>query len=99
MSKKGDHDVAKTLAALFGAPLAALAVGAALTRLVPGSEAVAFAWGVHSVLPLWAFFACVLPLAKSGRRAWLVCLALVLPATAIALAADGIQRAAAETAR
>lgn len=65
--------IGRVLAALLGAPMAALAAGSALVSLLPLSEPWAFALGVHAIVPLWAALACTLPLAKSGVRAWSYC--------------------------
>jgi hypothetical protein len=67
---------------MIGAPISALLVGAALARLLPLSEGAAFAWGVHLILPVWVGLAVALPLARSGRRAWALCLCVALPAAA-----------------
>ncbi|CAM4519464.1 hypothetical protein COEX109129_39030 [Corallococcus exiguus] len=48
----------------------------------------AFALGFHVVLPVWVGLACTLPLARDGRVAWGVCLAVVVP-VAVALAVRG----------
>jgi hypothetical protein len=77
-----DHDLAKTLAALLGAPIAAFLLGASLSRLLPFQEDAAFAWGVHVIAPLWVCLAVLLPLARDGRRAWAYCLLVALPAAA-----------------
>ncbi|NBD12209.1 hypothetical protein [Corallococcus silvisoli] len=86
--KAANHSVARTLAAVLGAPLAALAVGAAVMAFLPVSGPWAFALGFHGVLPVWVLLACTLPLARSGRVAWGVCLAVVVP-VAVALALRG----------
>ena len=77
--KAANHGLARTLAALVGAPLVALMVGAALVALLPVGEGSAFALGLHAVIPLWVALACGLPLMKNGWRAWGVCLAVALP--------------------
>jgi hypothetical protein len=53
---------------------------------LPLAASSAFALGVHVMVPLWVALACGLPMMRTGRRAWSVCLALVLPIAA-ALAA------------
>ncbi|NOK20200.1 hypothetical protein [Corallococcus carmarthensis] len=86
--KSANHSVARTLAAVAGAPLAAFAVGAALMAFLPVSGPWAFALGFHGVLPVWVGLACTLPLARDGRVAWGVCLAVVVP-VAVALILRG----------
>ncbi|NPD27984.1 hypothetical protein D7Y27_12060 [Corallococcus sp. AB004] len=83
-----NHSAARTLATVMGAPLAACAVGAAVMAFLPVSGPWAFALGFHVVLPVWVGFACALPLARNGRVAWGVCLAVVVP-VAVALAVRG----------
>ena len=63
----------------WGAPLAALGLGAGIARYAPLDDAVALAWGQHLVVPLWVTLMCVLPLQKSVARAWLVCLGCAAP--------------------
>jgi hypothetical protein len=82
--KRSDLDASKTLAALFGTPVTACLVGAALARLLPLSEGAAFAWGVHLIFPVWVGLAVVLPLTRTGRRAWAICIGVALSA-AVAL--------------
>ncbi|CAM3567421.1 hypothetical protein G4177_26100 [Corallococcus sp. ZKHCc1 1396] len=86
--KAANHSVARTLATVVGAPLAAFAVGAAVMAFLPMSGPWAFALGFHAVLPVWVGLACALPLARSGRVAWGVCLAVMVP-VALALAVRG----------
>ncbi|RKH52510.1 hypothetical protein [Corallococcus aberystwythensis] len=86
--KAANHSVARTLAAVVGAPLAAFAVGAALMAFLPVSGPWAFALGFHGGLPVWVALACTLPLARNGRVAWGVCLAVVVP-VAVALMLRG----------
>lgn len=80
--KSAQHSVARTLAAVVGAPLVAFAVGAAVVAFLPEAGGVSFAVGFHVMVPLWVALACGLPLLRSGRVAWGVCLALLLPLTA-----------------
>ncbi|RKG69652.1 hypothetical protein D7V80_07920 [Corallococcus sp. CA054B] len=84
--KAANHSIARTLATVLGAPLAAFAVGAAVMAFLPGPWA--FAVGFHVVLPVWVGLACALPLARNGRVAWGVCLAVVAP-VAVALLVRG----------
>jgi hypothetical protein len=79
------HSGARTAATILGAPLAALALGSLLARLLPVSELLAFAWGAHVIVPAWIALTCWLPLQKNGLRAWAVCAVLVLPAVGCAL--------------
>src|SRR5690606_14695142 len=64
-----ERPIARSLAAIIGAPLAAFSIGAALVAFLPVSDELAFAIGSQSMLPLWVAFACVLPLCRSGRGA------------------------------
>lgn len=86
LSKAANHSLARTLAAVVGAPLVAFTWGAGSVAFLPLSAERAFAFGFHLVVPLWVALACVLPLLKNGRVAWGVCLALALP-LAVALVA------------
>lgn len=87
MSASADHSAARTLAALVGAPLTAAVVGGALTRFLPLSREASTAWGYHLLVPLWVLLACLLPLQRSGRHAWLVCAVIGVPlAVALLLA-------------
>ncbi|WP_375754259.1 hypothetical protein [Corallococcus exercitus] len=86
--KAANHSVARTLAVVVGAPLVAFAVGAAVMAFLPVSGPWAFALGFHVVLPVWVGLACALPLARDGRVAWSVCLAVVVP-VAVALVLRG----------
>ena len=72
-------DAGQVLSAIFGAPLVAFVVGAALTAFLPVSPELALAVGAHTMVPLWVALACALPLMKSGRAAWALCLGLVVP--------------------
>lgn len=78
-SKAAPPGLAHVLAALVGAPLVAFTVGASLVAFAPLPGPLAFAWGLHLMVPLWVVLACVLPLMRTGRRAWGVCLGIVLP--------------------
>lgn len=71
--------VARALAALIGAPLAAFSIGAALIAFLPVSPELAYAIGAHSIIPLWVALSCLVPLARTGRGAWLFCLGTALP--------------------
>lgn len=76
------HSLGRTLAAVIGAPLSAAAAGAALARCLPLSREWSAAWGYHLLVPAWVLLACVLPLQRSGKRAWLLCAAIIAPAIA-----------------
>ncbi|ATB27596.1 hypothetical protein MEBOL_001040 [Melittangium boletus DSM 14713] len=82
LDKAANHGVARTLAAVVGAPLVAFAVGAAVVAFSPEAGGLSFALGFHVMVPLWVALACVLPLLKNGKVAWGVCLAILLPITA-----------------
>lgn len=73
MSNSVGHSTARTLAALLGAPVTAAVVGGALARFLPLSREASTAWGYHLLVPLWVLLACVLPLQRSWRHAWLLC--------------------------
>lgn len=77
-SRVAGHTLGKGLAAAFGAPACALAVGAGLAS-VPWGRDLTFAVGLQIILPLWVLLACTLPLARDGRTAWGACLALSAP--------------------
>ncbi len=81
------HSRARTLAALLGAPLTAGIVGAGLARLLPVAESWSAAWGYHVLVPLWVLLACVLPMQRSGLRAWSLCAAIAVPLGAALLVA------------
>jgi hypothetical protein len=74
-----DHSLARTLAVVLGAPLAAAALSAALVRLLPVPLSWASAIGFHALVPLWIGWVCFLPLSRSGARAWLFCALACLP--------------------
>jgi len=78
-ARDASHSLARTLATIFGAPLAAGALSAAIALLLPGSKAWSTAIAVDAVTPLWVTLACLLPLARSGLRAWVYCGLLALP--------------------
>jgi hypothetical protein len=69
----------RTLAVILGAPLLALLVSAFLVAYLPLSKPLAFAVGMHGLVPLWVTLACLLPLARNGLVAWAFCLAAGLP--------------------
>lgn len=74
-----NHSSGRTLATVFGAPLAAGALSGALSLLLPTSRAWSASIAVDAVAPLWIIIACLLPLARSGLRAWAYCVVLALP--------------------
>jgi hypothetical protein len=86
--KAANHSVARTLATVVGAPMVAFAVGAAVMAFLPMSGPWSFALGFHVVLPVWVALTCALPLARNGRVAWGLCLAVMVP-VAVALAVRG----------
>jgi len=67
-------DAGRALAALFGAPLLALLLGAWLSAFLPLGEQASFAVGWQLVIPLWVGLSCTVPLAESARAAWAYCL-------------------------
>lgn len=67
-------DGGRALAALLGAPVLALALGAWLSAFLPLREQASFAIGWQLVVPLWVVLTCTLPLARSARAAWAYCL-------------------------
>ncbi len=58
------------LAAVLGAPLAALLVSMALPKLVPGSSDVRYLVACIAVIPLMAAAPCAVLLARTEARAW-----------------------------
>lgn len=85
-----NHSSGRTLAAVVGAVPVALALGIALTLALPLPMNERLLLGSYAVAPLWAFVACGVFLAPSGRRAWLwlgvaCALAALVAGTAVAL--------------
>ncbi|MET0391356.1 MAG: hypothetical protein ABW321_35610 [Polyangiales bacterium] len=74
-----DHSLSRTLAAIVAAPLTASVLSAAIAAFFPSEGPLRIALGTHLLLPLWAALACLLPLARSGQQAWLLCAAIDLP--------------------
>lgn len=64
----------RVLAALVGTLPAALFASASLARFPPLSEDARFALGFTLAIPLWITAMCFAFLARSGTRAWGVCL-------------------------
>ena len=77
--KAGRGRVGVFAATAVGAPCAALTVGGALATHLPCAAPLAFAMGLHSIIPTWVALACGLPLLRSARTAWAVCAGLSLP--------------------
>ncbi|HYQ14740.1 MAG TPA: hypothetical protein VEQ58_03255 [Polyangiaceae bacterium] len=71
---------ARVLATLAGAPATAACLAASFGRFLPVSKPWSAALGFHVFVPVWVVLACVLPLQRSGRRAWLLCALVALPA-------------------
>jgi hypothetical protein len=65
----------RVLAALAGTLPVALLASAALARFLPLSEDTRFAIGFTAAIPLWITAMCFAFLARSGERAWAVCIA------------------------
>lgn len=90
MSADRGHSAARTLAAVAGAPIVAFLVCAAVIAYLPVGEPLAFGIGAHLIVPIWVALACLLPLARSGLRAWAICFAVVVPlALVVVLAPKG----------
>jgi hypothetical protein len=70
-------------AVVVGGPLTAFAVSAALAAFLGGDEHWSFAIGYHAFTPLCVGLCCVLPLSRSGSRAWLYCLSAIVPLVAV----------------
>jgi hypothetical protein len=69
--KKLQHSTARTLAALLGSIPVAIAVGVALTAVLPLPIEQRYLIGLYSVFPIWTALCIGVFLASSGRRAWL----------------------------
>lgn len=67
----GQWSPSHIFASLLAAPLLAFLLGANLVRHLPVGEPLAFAIGLHTMLPTWVALACLLPLVRSGPRALL----------------------------
>lgn len=65
----------RILAALAGTLPLALLASAALARFLPLSEDTRFAIGFTLAIPLWITAMCFTFLARSGARAWGLCIA------------------------
>jgi hypothetical protein len=72
--QKLQHSTARTLAALLGSIPVAIAVGVALTAILPMPMGQRYLIGLYSVFPLWTALCAWAFLASSGRRAWLALL-------------------------
>jgi len=78
----------RILAAILGTLPVALLGSACLARFLPLSEDARFAIGLTAAIPLWITGMCFAYLARSGARAWLVCL---LTCAAMAVVVYGIR--------
>jgi hypothetical protein len=76
----------KVLAALVGTLAPSILAAAALGRFAPASEPARFALGYALALPIWIAAMCLVALAPTGRRAWLLCALATAVAGALALA-------------
>jgi len=76
---------ARFAAAVLGAPVASGAFCAALSCSLPLPDVWASGLSYHLLVPLWVALACLLPLARSGRRAWAICGVLTIPAVGLLL--------------
>ena len=68
------HSTARTLAALVGSIPVAIAIGVALTAVLPLPIGRRYLVGLYSVFPVWTALCTAAFLASSGRRAWLALL-------------------------
>lgn len=68
------HSAARTLAALLGSMPVALAIGVALTAVLPLPVEQRYLLGLYSVFPSWTALSLWAFLASSGRLAWLALL-------------------------
>ena len=87
MSSRDDelnHSASRTIAAIVGTIPLTLAVGVALTLILPLPASVRLTIGWYSVFPFWVSAACFVFLARSGRRAWLSLLCASLLASLVA---------------
>ena len=75
----------RVLAAILGTLPLGLFAAAALARFLPASEPIAFAVGYSLMLPIWLAAMCWIALARSGRRAWLLCALSAAVAAALVL--------------
>ncbi|MET0594281.1 MAG: hypothetical protein ABW133_16385 [Polyangiaceae bacterium] len=64
-------------AALVGTLPVALLAGLLVARLLPASEETRFAIGHAVVIPFWIGGMCLASLARSGTRAWIMCMSIV----------------------
>jgi hypothetical protein len=83
--QKVQHSTARTLAAVLGSIPVAIAVGVALTAVLPLPVGQRYLIGLYSVFPIWTALSVCAFLASSGRRAWL---ALIGTGAAAALVAS-----------
>jgi hypothetical protein len=89
--QKLQHSTARTLAALLGSMPVAIAVGVALTAVLPLPLGQRYLVGLYSVFPLWTALSVGAFLASSGRRAWLALLGSGAAAALVASIALGLR--------
>lgn len=77
--------ISLALAATLGTLPAATALAVALARHAPFDEAVRFAFGYASAIPLWVAAMHWCSLARSAGRAWACCCVVGVVCTALAL--------------
>jgi len=85
------HSTARTLAALFGSIPVAIAVGVALTAVLPLPLGPRYLIGIYSVFPVWTAACTGAFLARSGRHAWLALLATSAGAAILAIIGFGLR--------
>jgi len=85
------HSKARTLAALLGSIPVAIAVGVALTAVLPLPLGQRYLIGLYSVFPVWTAASAATLLASSGRRAWLALLGIGVGAVIVASIGLGLR--------
>ena len=85
------HSTARTLAALLGSIPVAIAVGVALSAVLPLPIGQRYLIGMYSVFPVWTAACIVAFLAPSGRRAWLALLGTGVGAAILASIGLGLR--------
>ena len=83
------HSLARTLAALVGTLAPAVLFGLVLALALPLSQTWRYLVGLHIVFPTWIAAMTLVFLARNGRRAWLL---LVAVTALLGLAAAGLRR-------
>jgi len=89
--QKLQHSTARTLAALLGSMPVAIAVGVALTAVLPLPLEHRYLIGLYSVFPIWTALSVWAFLASSGRRAWLALLGTGAAAALVASIGLGLR--------